>query len=417
MEIFKDITVENIAYNIRYLDHLVFEVTDKCNLKCKYCGYAELYCGYDERAGTDLPFAKAKAIIDYLVNVWKDIYTSTVVFPVTIGFYGGESLMNVPLIKQIIDYLEKQENTGKKFSYNMTTNSMLLDKYMDFLVEKDFRLLISLDGDETAQSYRVDHAGNNSFSRVFRNLKLLQSRYPDYFDRKVGFNAVLHNRNSVKSIYQFIKQNFDTSVSINSLSEIGVRKEKVEEFRGMYQNALESFHKSDNCEAVEADLLMKDPRAVQLVRHFNRQSGNFFNYYTELLVDQSILKRPHTGTCVPFGKKMFITVNGKILQCERIDQDFVLGYVHDDNVELDYEYIADFHNKNVKKCIKQCDICAINTICSECVYNFDDIRDAEPRCIRFCSKNEADRKNQMNMDFLRKHPEYYEKILIEVVTR
>ena len=141
---------------------MVFEVTDKCNLKCKYCGYAELYDGYDERAGKDLSFAKAKTVIDHLVKIWKDIYSPSVVFPVVIGFYGGEPLMNVPLIKEIIDYIENIANTGKKFSYNMTTNAMLLDKHMDFLVAKDFRLLISLDGDETGQSYRVDHAGNNS---------------------------------------------------------------------------------------------------------------------------------------------------------------------------------------------------------------------------------------------------------------
>jgi uncharacterized protein len=50
---------------------LVFEVTDKCNLKCKYCGYAELYGGYDERVGKDLLFFKAQAIIDYFSAVAK----------------------------------------------------------------------------------------------------------------------------------------------------------------------------------------------------------------------------------------------------------------------------------------------------------------------------------------------------------
>lgn len=34
---------------------------------------------------------------------------------------------------------------------------------MDFIVEKDIRLLISLDGDEEGQSYRVDHTGRNFF--------------------------------------------------------------------------------------------------------------------------------------------------------------------------------------------------------------------------------------------------------------
>lgn len=417
MDSFKDITVDHIAYNIQYLSHLVFEVTDKCNLRCKYCGYAELYDGYDEREGKDLPFAKAKTMIDYLVKIWKDIYSPSVVFPVVIGFYGGEPLMNVPLIKEIIDYIEKIENTGKKFSYNMTTNAMLLDKYMDFLVAKDFQLLISLDGDEMAQSYRVDHSGTNSFSRIFRNIKLLQTKYPDFFQKKVNFNSVLHNRNSVESTHKFITNNFNKSPQIAPLSDSGVRKEKVEEFRRMYQNTMDSILQSENCEAVEAELLMKDPRANQLIMYFNHQTGNFFNNYTELFLNKSVVKRPYTGTCVPFSKRMFVTVNGKILQCERIDQDFVLGYVHDDRVELDYESIAAIHNTNVTKCIKQCNVCVINTLCPECVYNFNDIKESETVCRKFCSKRELDIKNKMNMDFLRKHPDYYEKILAEVTVK
>jgi len=89
MDILKDITSENIAYNVRYLQHIVFDVTDKYNLYCMYCGYTDLYGGYDNRVGKNLPFAKAKAMIDYLAYEWKDIYTPTVVFPLTIGFYGS----------------------------------------------------------------------------------------------------------------------------------------------------------------------------------------------------------------------------------------------------------------------------------------------------------------------------------------
>lgn len=38
-----------IRSQLRDLKQIVFEVTDSCNLKCKYCGYGDLYSGYDER--------------------------------------------------------------------------------------------------------------------------------------------------------------------------------------------------------------------------------------------------------------------------------------------------------------------------------------------------------------------------------
>lgn len=73
----------------------------------------------------------------------------------------------------------------------MTTNAILLDRYMDFLAENEFRLLISLDGDEKGQSYRVDTKGKNSFDKVLANIQLLRSKYPSYFEHYVMFNSVL----------------------------------------------------------------------------------------------------------------------------------------------------------------------------------------------------------------------------------
>lgn len=39
------IEAESIKYNLQNLPQLVFEVTDACNLRCEYCGYASLYEG------------------------------------------------------------------------------------------------------------------------------------------------------------------------------------------------------------------------------------------------------------------------------------------------------------------------------------------------------------------------------------
>lgn len=33
---------------------------------------------------------------------------------------------------------------------------------------------------------------------------MIQKEYPEYFKNHIRFNAVLHNRNSVKEIYEFI---------------------------------------------------------------------------------------------------------------------------------------------------------------------------------------------------------------------
>ena len=37
------ITADMVKEELANLKQLVFEVTDACNLRCKYCGYGELY--------------------------------------------------------------------------------------------------------------------------------------------------------------------------------------------------------------------------------------------------------------------------------------------------------------------------------------------------------------------------------------
>lgn len=49
----------------------------------------------------------------------------------------------------------------------MTTNAMLLDKYMSYLEKHKVNLLISLDGNQVHNSYRIDKQGNPSLIKYF----------------------------------------------------------------------------------------------------------------------------------------------------------------------------------------------------------------------------------------------------------
>ena len=71
MKEYRKISHLDIEYSLANLKQLVFEVTDACNLRCKYCAYADLYEGYDQRENLKLPFQKAKLIIDYLYEYWE----------------------------------------------------------------------------------------------------------------------------------------------------------------------------------------------------------------------------------------------------------------------------------------------------------------------------------------------------------
>ena len=412
MDLYK-ITSENVRYYLKNLPQLVFEVTDRCNLNCKYCACSELYRKCDSRGSMNISFSKAKLVIDYLYELWKDEFTDGCNRELIISFYGGEPLINVPLIKQVIEYVEGLEKIGLTYTYSMTTNAMLLNRHMDYLVEKDFRLLISLDGDEYAQSYRVDYSEKNSFNRVFHNIKLLQEKYPDYFKSNINFNSVLHNRNSVESIYKFIRSEFDKIPLISPLRVVGICKEKKDEYIKMYRNPVESYYRSSNCESIEFETFKRAPRVERLINYILHQSGNNFQTYNELYFskDKFLLS---TGTCLPFTKKMFVTVRGKILPCERINHQFSIGQVYDDRIELNEEYVANRYNYFESKCVKQCASCSCNRFCPQCMYLLDDICKDDMYCLNFRTNEELSKRNEDIFKFLQEHPHYYRKILEEV---
>lgn len=414
---FGKVTKENIEYNLMHLPQIIFEVTDACNLRCKYCAYADLYGGYDDRENLKFPYQKAKIILDYLHNIWKKNLNKDIVTPFTIGFYGGEPLLNVPFIKQVMDYAESLENTGKKIHYSMTTNAMLLDKYMDFLAQKKVQLLISLDGDEEGQSNRVDVSGKNSFQRVFKNIKLLQEKHPQYFDRYIMFNSVLHNKNSVESTHRFIKETFGKMPSITPLSTSGIRPDKLEEFNHTYRNYNESIHQASNCESLKNEMFIKNPETRMLLEHLYFHSGNIFFNYNGLLMNRTLYPTPATGTCIPFSKKMFITVKGRILQCERINHEFAVGQITNQGVELDFEAIAKQHNDYVSRYVKQCKKCGNRTACAQCIYQIDDIHDKNTRCHGFCTETQKKKQGEQCLHYLTEHPELYKRLLNEVVLR
>lgn len=410
------INADVVKNNLIDLKNIVFEVTEKCNLRCKYCGLSErLYEKHSVRDQRDLTFKKVKLLIDHLANLWEENYISDTNRFLIISFYGGEPLINMPLIKEIINYIENKNIKGKEIHYAMTTNAMLLDQYMDYLVEKKFNLAISLDGDETSQSYRVDHAGFNSYSRVIRNVKLLQQRYPAYFSKEeVVFVSVLHNRNDVEPLLKFFKSNFDKTPIILPLSTTAISEEKKEEFKSMYQNKFQSLIKSSNCESIEEKYFLEMPRGLQLSHYIYDSSGNIFYNYNQLLMQKYGENIISTGTCTPFSKKLFLAVDGKILPCERIDHDFELGYVHEDSVELDYKYVADKHNYFLSKMSKQCCSCAIRSYCYQCMYHVDDIRNESIHCPSFYTPELAEQEREQNFSYLKKHPHYYKRILNDI---
>ena len=412
--------LDKIKANLANLNQLLIEVTDGCNLQCKYCGYGDLYNNYDKRNTKQQQFLNVKLLIDHLASLWRSKYNTSYQKEIAVGFYGGEPLLNVPLIKETITYLESLSDIPVHFSYNMTTNSILLDRYMDFLAEKKFKLLLSLDGDELGSSYRVDKQGKGSFKRVFANIKLLQDTYPEYFDKYVNFNAVLHDRNSVESTFMFIKSNFSKVPRIAELNTNGLSEKGEKELMQMFRDKFNSFNQASVEFKTQEDIQMEHSQIMAYHSFVRNFSGNYYNNYFDLF-DANECRLIPTGTCRPFERKIFLTVNGKILPCEKIGQEHVLGKIDNNVLMLDYEQVEAYYKNAYEKVVRNCKTCLSKRSCGQCIFLLKERNERENKegkfiCPSYMGEKVADAYFAQFLTYAEEHPDLYEEIMKNIAT-
>lgn len=402
------ITPEDIKHSLVNLNQLVFEVTDDCNLNCVYCAYGELYCDYDKREKAYMRLSDVKQLIDYFAELWRNNLPEASIPETVIGFYGGEPLLNMPFIKDVINYLDSL-SCKRRFKYSMTTNAVLLNRYMDYLVNKDFSVLISLDGDEFANSYRVNAAGYNPHKDILRNVKMLIEKYPEYYKRQINFNAVLHDKNDVESIMKFFKELAKTP-ELSELSTTGINPSKIALFKRMYNNLSQSFRKSDSYEQLVEDAFIECPEIYSVLRYVEVESNNIYNSYEQLLSTTSKGFVP-TGTCLPFSKKMFVTVNGKILPCERVSHAYYLGKVTEKELSLDLQKVADKHNGYLKRILTCCQTCACVSRCLKCVYQIDNLETHTISCEQHMTPKDFEGHQKKCYKYLESRNGLYRRLL------
>ena len=348
----------------------------------------------------------------FFLSLWTKHEASSPQPRFAITFYGGEPLLNMRFVKDAVSYVDSCA-VRRDITYAMTTNAVLLDKHMDYLAEKDFQLLISLDGDADADGFRLDKAGNPSFGKVMRNVRLLQGKYPEFYAKRVNFNAVLHERNTVEGIVAFFKREFGKVPSWGELNPFGVKPDKRQAFDAIYRDSWQDVRNVSDYEALSADLLATDPFVERIWSYLKRKSGNVYLHYDELFRNKEETAKRPTGTCIPFSRKMFVTVNGKILPCEKINHAFSYGHVDRNALEFSIEQAADQFNGYMDTIASQCRHCANERDCALCLYNLP-LREGGIRCPYEMDASDSMSEERGCMDYMAKHPSVYKRLMTEM---
>lgn len=152
------------------------DVSEACNLACRYC-YAE--GGSFGHKPMMMSIEVAKRAVDLLFERAQRLSGDSV----GIVFLGGEPLVNLDLIRFVIDYSQAlARKHGKRIGYSMTTNATLLnEEAIELIRQYRIGVKVSIDGTKEVHDYlRPYKNGNGSFDDAMNNVRALTAKrgYP-----------------------------------------------------------------------------------------------------------------------------------------------------------------------------------------------------------------------------------------------
>ena len=144
----------------------------------------------------------------------------------SIGFYGGEPLLNFSVIKKVIEYVkDKYPQKAKDTIFTISTNLTLLTyEHIKFFIKHNVHLAVSLDGPEKIHNrYRVFKSGKGSYKKVMENLEKFRNYNKEYYNNHIVFNVVLSPPIEFMKVHEFFLKKFPDMeyANIGSLSLTG----------------------------------------------------------------------------------------------------------------------------------------------------------------------------------------------------
>lgn len=281
---------------------LCLNVTHDCNLRCRYC-FADEGAYHGERGMMSAEVGRAA--LDFLCTHSGGRRN------LEVDFFGGEPLMNFPVVKEIVAYgraLEK--TTDKRFRFTLTTNGVLLtDEILAFCNEEMGNLVLSIDGRRAVHDrMRPFASGAGSYDRIVdKLLKAADSRHQqNYFVRGT-----------------FTRHNTDFAADVLHLADLGFRQISVEPVVAHPEDdyALRMEDVPALCE--QYDLLA----AEMIKRQREGRPFHFFHFNIDLEQGPCVYKR--LSGCGTGCEYLGVTPAGTLYPCHQFvgDEDFEMGDV------------------------------------------------------------------------------------------
>ena len=298
-----------------------------CNMRCKYCfGDTGEYGGERQLMTNKV----GRAAVDYIIS------HSGPRKHCEIDFFGGEPLINMPLVKDVTEYVRKREKeTGKEFKLTLTTNGLALNENnIQWLNDNNISLVLSTDGRrETHDNMRPDCAGQPTYDKVMKNFKrCVESRNGENYYMRGTYTA--ENLDFTKDVEAMADAGFD----ILSMEPVVLKDSPY----GLTEDLLpEIFAEYDRL----TDFYMK--------RHREGKGFFFFHFNMDLSNGPCVAKR--LAGCGAGHEYYAVAANGDLYPCHQFvgRNKYKLGNVFDDlneGAEEITRYFRESHVMNKERC-------------------------------------------------------------------
>ena len=304
------------------LQKLVFNVSNMCNLNCKYC-YAS--GGNYKRENSIMDLKTADKIIDSVIKKYNRVNV--------IYFFGGEPLINFKLIKHIVERLENHY-IGETLDFRIVTNGTFLTyKRLNYMGKHNFTISLSLDGPKDIHEFL---RGEGSYDKII-----------DFI------NYVKENNIAVKLclLCTYTKYHQDR-ISIKELCDFFERF-KIDYMINSVRTDNDSLALIDNRNYEQREKQFID---VSFERILNNSKNIGISAYLTNVIDALVLHYSQYYFCKELANNYSLVYdyNGEEYSCLR----FYGTYNKDDKILQKY---------NSKSYYKICDGCWCKNLCSVCM--------------------------------------------------
>lgn len=350
-----------------HCQQIVLELTEACNLRCKYCIYNEHHPEHHGYSNKTMSFETAKKSIDLILSEYKG-------GEFALSFYGGEPLVNFPLMKKCIEYA-RSAYPNVDLSYSFTTNLTLLTPEMVdyFKTLEDIDIMCSLDGPKAMHDkYRVDINGEGTFDKAIENFKLLLQEFYNP-DKKRGLliNCVIvppYTKEKLNDIYKFFFEDLKIPEGIScNYSYVDLGNMQIEDYDDPQEEQRLQTSPLEEWAADDFLIYNEDSRFYRLInmelyRVANRAMA------TEGVIDSGLLH----GNCIPGQRRVYVTVDGNFRTCEKVGNIPSLGncdtgFDYDKSYQIYIEGYAKYYEPKCNECWarNQCSLCYDNAISAD----------------------------------------------------